>query len=92
MSKARGGWRPAKRRKDPDDESGIEMTELFREALTLRPSETCTFDMDSTLDKRHLAAALWTSQPLLGETSLSAANGLCAGGDHTEHLPSGCRS
>ena len=78
MSKARGGWRPGKRRKDPDDESGIEMTEFFREALTLRPSETCTFDMDSNSDKGHLAAALWTSQPLLGETSLSAANNALA--------------
>ena len=75
---SRSRWRPTKRQKDHDDDdpdSGVEMTEFFRQALTLQPAEASTFNMDSKSDKARLAAALWSKQPLLGDTSLSAANG-----------------
>ena len=70
--------RPRKRyREDDDDTSGIEMQQLFRHALVLRPAQ-CTFDMNSNSERERMAAVLWSKQPLLGEDSLSTANGSLA--------------
>ena len=56
------GWR----RQDGDD--GIELQELFREALTLKPAES-TFNMDSPAAREGLAAALWSSNSIIGNSN-----------------------
>jgi len=65
---ARSGWdwRKGKRRQDRDD--GIELQELFREALTLKPAES-TFDMDSPAARERLAAAMWSSNSIVGNSN-----------------------
>ena len=77
---ARSRFRPQKRRFEGGSswEDGIEMKEMFSQALTLQDAP-CTFDMDEVVDRAELAAALWSSDALLDEGSLTASNGALAG-------------
>ena len=57
-----------KRRQPNDDGPEVELQELFREALTLKPAES-TFNMDSPAAREGLAAALWSRNPMLGNSN-----------------------
>ena len=77
---SRSHFRPQKRRHQQGDNngaSGVEMEDFFRHALTLQPAR-CTFDMDSPAERAELAAAMWSGAKLLGEGSMTAANGALA--------------
>ena len=53
------------------------MQELFREALSLKPSQT-TFDLNSSVARTALAEALWSSHPVLGKGGSAEENAALA--------------
>ena len=55
------------------ESDAAEITDLFRDALTLQPSMS-TFDMDSAIERERLASRLWATSSIAGEDSVAESN------------------